>query len=234
VAERRNQAKPDCVRASVQGFNTMALSDQLKRNIDAQPELGTICQLADHLDAVLAMGEDMVKQSVIVVPLASGDANDTIAARQHALTGFARALRALELGIMSRLIQARLRAMELRPVHPGFSALIGLFLGGTAAFADASTTDLNRLGDISVSALASGPDVLQFFISRNVVPDTVRSLGQVTELACTEQYLLAEQIQLGPLLDMIAQFLESLDLAFNLYIEPADVTAVSTPIAAVS
>ena len=186
----------------------------------AAPQLGSIYRLADHLDATLAMGEDLLQQKLDVAVLAAGDAHRAISVRNQAISQFARAVRALELGITSRLLQARLRAAEVRDVDPRFSPVLGLLVGGTAVLADAAAGRDGGLGDISQSALMGGPEVLQFLKTRSLLAGGIVSLGTVAALAVTDDYLLAAQIPLGTLLDMIAQVLDTLDLAFDLYAEP--------------
>lgn len=183
-------------------------------------DLIAIYQLADHLDATLAMGEDLMKETIDVAPLAEGDANAAIMARQSALTEFARRVRTLELGMTARLLQARVRATEIADVHPKFAPLIKLFIGGTAPLADAAARIGEGLGDISELALASGPDVLSFLASRSVVGGDAVTQSAVSALAVSNDYVLMQTIHLGTLLDMVAQFLDSLDLAFDLYGEP--------------
>ena len=186
----------------------------------ATADLAPVYALADHLDATLAMAEDLVKQSLDVAPLVAGDANAAIERRHRAISEFARTVRALELGITARLLQARARAIEVRHLHPRFEPFIALLIGGTAPLADAAAGRDRGLGDISATALLSGPDVLAFLTSRSLVEGTPLSLATMTTVNAGEDYLLAAAIHLGTLLDMIAQFLDSLELAFDLYAAP--------------
>ena len=166
------------------------------------------------------MGEDLMRQSVEIAPLTAGDAHASIEQRHRALAGFARTIRALELGMTARLVQARARAVEVRDIHPRFAPLIGLFIGGIAALVDAAAGRDGGLGDTSKTALTSGPDVRAFLTSRGLLDASVQSLAGPINIAVTEDYLVAERIHLGTLLDMIAQLLESMDLAFDIYAEP--------------
>ena len=186
-------------------------------------DLAPIYRLADHLDATLAMGEDLLRQSTAAAPSIAGDATAQIAARQCTFTEFTRRIRALELAMTAHVLQARSRATEVRHLHAQFAPLIGLFVGGTAALADAAAGRDGGLGDISATALNSGPDVLEFLASRAMIDPTTRSLAGLTTLAISDDYLLAARIHLGTLLDMIAQFLDSLDLSFDIYAEPSQV-----------
>lgn len=179
-----------------------------------------IYRLADYLDAALAMGEDFLRQSLDLKSLAPGDGNAAIVSRQQQVFAFAQTARTLELGLTAQLLIARTRAVAVRNLHPQFAGIVGLFVGGTAALADAAAGVGAGLGDISDLALSGGPDVLAYLKSRALVgPDEI-SLGGLNRLAVTEDFLLAETIHLGTLMDMIAAFLDALDLAFDLYAEP--------------
>jgi len=187
-------------------------------------DLGTIYRLADHLDATLAIGEDLLRQSIVVAPLTPGDESTAIAHRHREISEFARTVRALELAITARVLQARARAVEVQHTHAKFLPLIRLFVGGTAALADAVASQGSGygdgLGDVTKAALTGGPQILAFLCNRGILPATEASLASIARLAVTEDYRLAEGVLLGTLMDMIAQFLESLDLAFDLYAEP--------------
>ncbi len=183
----------------------------------SKPDLAAIYSLADHLDAALALGEDLLRLTLAVAPLAAGDTTTAIALRQRQISAFVRRIRALELGMTARVLQARARAIEVREVHPRFSPLIGLFVGGTAPLADAASA--RQLGDISELALATGPEVLAFLNTRGLIEAAVASLAGIDTLKVSDDYLLATHIHLGTLMDMIAQFAQSLELAFDLYAE---------------
>jgi hypothetical protein len=197
-----------------------AAARQLKHSTPPAAHLGSIYRLADHLDATLALGEDFLRQSLDLATVGAGDAHATIMARQNALSAFARTLRALELGITSRLLQARLRAKEVRDDHQQFAPLLGLFIGGTAPLADAAAGLDGGLGNIAANALMGGTQIADFLSSRGLIETGVQSLASIQMLAATEDYLVAERIHLGTLLDMVARSLEALDLAFDLYAEP--------------
>ena len=126
----------------------------------------------------------------------------------------------MELAIVARMLQARLRATEVRYLHPRFAPLIGLFIGCTAALADAAAGLEGGLGDTSATALMSGPDVRAFLISRGLLEASAPSLAMLAELTASEDYLLAERIHLGTLMDMISSLLDAMDFAFDLYAAP--------------
>jgi hypothetical protein len=202
-------------------------SPSLAPKVSAASALGGVYRLADHLDATLALAEDLLGQTCIIRALAAGDVHEAITERNRSIMQFARTVRAQELSIVSRLIQARTRASELRSVDPRFAPLLALFVGATAVLADAAAGRDGGLGDVSPSALTNGPDVLHFLTSRAVLEPGAISLGNVGALPVTENYLLSAQIHLGTLMDMVAQLLETLDLAFDLYAEPRKETAAA-------
>lgn len=170
-------------------------------------EAGPALMLADHLDATLAMAEDLARLGL----------PDTSNGQCTAVLTFAQQARALELGIVARLIQARKRAEELDTRHDDLRRLVASFVGGTAVVADAAAADGQGFGDTSLHALSSGAAALAFLKSRGVVAVDVAVIDDVKVAAIGEDYLAAEMIHLGTLMDMLAAFLNALDVAFELY-----------------
>lgn len=184
-------------------------------------EIGPVLMLADHLDATLAMAEDL-SRLIASEPVAGLDG---LAAgrRSSAVVAFAQQARALELGITARILQARKRAQALEPEQADIRRLIASFVGGTAVVADAVAADGEGLGDTGLLALATGSAALRFLKTRGVVAEDVAVMDDIGALAVGEDYLAAGLIHLGTLMDMVAGFLDALDLAFDLYgpLEPA-------------
>ncbi len=184
------------------------------------PDLSAIYSLADHLDASLALGEDLLSQALAMPGTAAGDTHSALFHRQQNLSEFARRVRALELAMTARLLQARARAITLRQETTTFTPLITLFVGGTVPLAEAAVGHAGGLGDVSKLALANGPDILAFLRSRALAD--AQSLSDVCDLRVDNDYLLAGNIHLGTLLDMIATFLDTLERTFPLFPEPSE------------
>ena len=172
-------------------------------------ELGPVLMLADHLDATLALAEDLVALKL------NEQKPDEPDPRSPAVVGFAQKVRALELGITSRLIQARRRGKELVLPQQEIMRLVDVFVGGTAIVENAVSAD--ALGETEALALATGPAALDFLKMRGVVAQDLAVMDDIDALAVGEEYAALGMLPLGPLMDMMAAVLDALDLAFDLY-----------------
>ena len=171
--------------------------------------------LGDHLDAALAAGEDLMSTTLeINAPNALGGVE--LDERQAALAEFITRMRALEAGLVARLVQARRRADEL----PRDADLKPLFvcLSGTVVLLDA----VQEFGDPSGIAFDSRPDGFRFLRDRGLVPPDAGSLPMSGTLVADEEYMIAGRIRLGSLMDLVAAFLDALDMRFSLYDEEPD------------
>ena len=183
--------------------------------------------LGDHLDAALAMGEDLLTERVALAE-AEQKLNMARLVRQNGeLADFLDSVRTLELSLIARLLQARRRAEEVKRSESRLKPLISLFVGGTAALVDAA----EELGDTTNAAFDTGDAAQAFLRSRGLIARDTASLAQLSQLSVSEDFLVAGRIRLGTLLDLVATFLDTLDVMFELY---QDEPAVETGSAAVS
>jgi hypothetical protein len=174
-----------------------------------------ICLLGDHLDAALAMGEDLLVENV---PLAEPTQHLTVTrlARQNRdIAEFLQNVRTLELAMTSRLLQARKRAEDLKRSESRLRPLIALFVAGTAPLHDAAA----ELGDTTEQDFQTGDVPSAFLRSRGLIARDAAGLQGLDKLKVSEEYLVSGRIRLGTLLDLVATFLDSLDLMFDLYSE---------------
>lgn len=168
--------------------------------------------LGDHLDAALAAGEDLMSTVLAAdPPSASGGLSDH-EERQAALAEFIARLRALEAGLVARVVQARRRADEL-PRDADIKPLVSLFQSGTVELLDA----VREFGDPSGAAFDSGADGFRFLRQRGLIAPDAGSLPLTGTLAADENYLVAGRVRLGSLMDLLAAFLDALDMRFSLY-----------------
>ena len=180
-----------------------------------EPTAG-IFLLSDHLDAALAMGEDLLTEKA---PLAEPTQHLTVTrlARQNCdIAEFLKNVRTLELAMTARLLQARKRAEDLKRGEHRLRPLIALFAAGTAALDDAAT----ELGDTTQHDFDTGDVASAFLRSRGLIARDAAGLEGLSQLAVGEDYLVAGRIRLGTLLDLVATFLDTLDLMFDLYSAP--------------
>ena len=173
----------------------------------------TIFLLSDHLDAALAMGEDLLTERVVLAEAEQKLNMSRLLRQTGEVADFLDGVRTLELSLIARLLQARRRAEEIKRSETRLKPLISLFVGGTAALVDAA----EELGDTTNQAFDTGDAAQAFLRSRGVLARDAAGLEQLSQLTVTEEFLVAGRIRLGTLLDLVATFLDTLDVMFDLY-----------------
>lgn len=171
--------------------------------------------LADHLDGVLAAGEDLLAARCYPQPRRDGGGAGPALT---ALPAFVAHLRALERTTIMHGLQARQRARDVRKVDRRFGPLAALFLAGTMSLVDAAS----ELGDATECDFRMGDDTVCFFRSRAMIAADAGSLERMPSLAVTESFRIAGCVELGPLLDLVATFAHVLDQHYELYSEDAE------------
>lgn len=184
--------------------------------------------LGDHLDAALAMGEDMLTEKVALADAAEQLTTARLVRQNRELSDFLTITRTLELSLTARLLQARKWTEDLRRRETRLKPLVGLFIGGTAPLVDAA----QELGDTTTHDFETGDTAIAFLRSRGLIARDAAGLEGLASLAVTEDYLVAGRIRLGTLMDLIATFLDTLDLMFDLYGEPVQPTDQREPLSA--
>jgi hypothetical protein len=185
----------------------------------ATPKHPGIYLLGDHLDAALAMGEDLLTERVALADAGQQPTTARVVRQNRELAQFLTVVRTLELSMTARLLQARKRADEMRRGDSRLKPLIALFVAGTAPLVDAAL----ELGDTTIHDFETGDTATAFLRSRALIARDAAGLEGLAQLAITEDYLVAARIRLGTLLDLVATFLDTLDLLYDLYgDEPAD------------
>jgi hypothetical protein len=178
----------------------------------------SIYLLGDHLDAALAMGEDLLTEKVALdTPAGKSPLRDWMRQNRD-LNDFLTTVRTLEYAMTARLLQARKRAEELKRSENRLRPLIALFVAGTAPLADAAA----ELGDTDARDFQSADAALTFLRGRGLLAADAAGLEGLSRLAISEDYQIAGRIRLGTLLDLVATFLDTLDLLFDLYVDAAD------------
>lgn len=169
--------------------------------------------LGDHLDAILAAGEDLTATTLKLAPPTVGGGVAELEARQTALASFISRLRTLEAALVARVLQARRRAEEIPRPDAHMKPLISLFLSGTAILLDA----VEEYGDPSGIAFHAGVDGFYFLRDRGLIAPDAASLPVSGSLAADDSYVVVGRVSLGPLMDLTSTFLDALDMRFNLY-----------------
>ncbi len=164
--------------------------------------------VADNLDAALASGEDLIAASGNWI---TGEPSDPgVAGTQRwALSRF----RAHELNLVGRLVQAREHIEELGGEAPRFRPLARLFVAATDDL-DAAFPELNEQVEANFE---TGGGMTAYLRSRGLVDAEAPGLGPDERPEIGDTFLVAGKVQLGVCLDLISEFLDALDVAFDLY-----------------
>lgn len=177
--------------------------------------------LADHLDAVLAMGEDLLALRQPLDRRVDGDprpvAMHALVVQQRQVIDFVKAVRTLELGMTARLLQARKLAVEFRRSQTSMKTVVDLFHGGTAVIEDA-----DEVASAVVERFDTGEAAMAFLRTRAIIAADAPGLVGTESLGVSEDALMLGQIRLGAIMDLVARFLDALDAVFDLYPEASD------------
>lgn len=167
--------------------------------------------LADHLDAVLAAGEDVL--TLRTEPVALSEAATASLERAIRQRRTVERLRALEFALIARLLQARARAQELAKLDERVRPVAALFLSGSAAFADAA----DDIGDLASSAFHTGHECIGYLRSRGLIAADAPGLGVTEELIISAHLLVAGLVPLAAIMDLVATFLDTLESFYELF-----------------
>jgi hypothetical protein len=170
--------------------------------------------LADHLDAALAAGEDLLKTTL---SWNAGDArSDGLTEQRREERQAVEASRTLEMVLVARVLKARESAQELAKIESQFKVVARLFASGTEVVADAS----RELADATSLAFDAGSGITGYLRTRGLIAEEDACPLEAASLTITEQFLVAGRMNLGALLDLIAMFLDTLETHYELYDQP--------------
>jgi hypothetical protein len=184
---------------------------------------GNIGLIADHLDAALAAGEDLLALKLAPAADLAASEDDPGAGLRDLV---AMAVRH-EATILAHVLQARRRSDDLARQKGPLRALSKLFAANTAGLLDI----VAQHGDRVKEGFDGGADPIVFLRKRGVLAESQAGLSRFTGLAIPEHYRIGGAVELGPLLDLVSSFLDVLDQQFDLYpAEPQEaVEAVAEP-----
>ncbi len=139
----------------------------------------SIYLLGDHLDAALAMGEDLLTEKVALADAAQPLTMARLVRQNRELSEFLTTVRTLELSLTARLLQARKRAEEMRRREVRLKPLIALFVAGTAPLVDAAM----ELGDTTMRDFDTGDTAFAFLRSRALIARDAAGLERLVRSA---------------------------------------------------
>ncbi len=173
----------------------------------------SVYMLADHLDAALAAGEDLVARGHDWKSLAEASEGDTaFAVAQRAI---AEDVRSFELMLIARILKAREHARALGSLDKRFTAVANLFVSGTVLLLDA----VEECGDARADDFETGDGVVAYVRARGLISPEAANVINPAQLTIDDNFLVAKRLGLGPLMDMAAAFLDALDVQYDLFVE---------------
>ena len=179
----------------------------------------SVYMLADHLDAALAAGEDIMARGSQWRALAEtrGDPAEFVV-RQRKIVD---EIRVLELVLVGRILKARTHALTLAEYDDRFHVVGKLFASGTAILLDA----VEESGDARSTDFDTADEVIAYVRSRGLIAPDAAVVRRAADLTIDDTFLVAKRMALGPLLDMAAAFLDALDVQYELFVEEAPAVA---------
>jgi len=195
-----------------------------------QPRLApaSVYLLAEHLDAALAAGEDLmgVRYAWAGPPPRAREEIDAIRAGQRTAV---EKIRTFELALLSRLLMGRDWAVAVAGEDERFGALARLYVAGTETLVDA----VEECGDTTAVDFDTGNDLMAYLRSRGLIAEDAPALADAATIAADESFLVARRAPLGVLLDLVATFLDALEAVFDLFAEvDGDGEQTARPLAA--
>jgi len=173
------------------------------------PEDRRIYLLADHLDAVLAAGEDL--------KCLYHDRFETALFEKRSqslgLEAFVAKARKVEFAAMGRIKLASAYAESVAQRDDRIAILARLFVAGTRIVIDS----IDDLCDSERHAFCNGFDPFVYLRGRGLIAEDCSCLNIIERIEIDDSFLLAERIELGALLDMCSRFLDLLDKHFDLF-----------------
>lgn len=166
--------------------------------------------LAEHLDMTLAAVEDL--QACQPTFIAS-NAQRVGAPAQLSTSRYVNDLRQHEMAAIVHVARARELTRELVRRDSRFATLGGLFVGGTAALDEAVARIIDKTGN----DFATGGDPIGYLRTRGMIDEEAGGLAPDQPLAVSDEFRLAGSIEIGPLVELVDTFLNTIELHFDLF-----------------
>lgn len=197
-------------------MQTETPKDQLPYCFWARPSSpACVYLLADHLDAILAASEDMTK--ITITWNSANSTEEECGIRDlNALHASVDDLRSLELTLVARVLKSRERAEELVRADPRLKLMAKLYLSGTATILDA----IQELTDDVSSDFNAGDATLAYLRARELLAADVAAPADGATLKVTEAFPVGRRIRLATLMNLVAQFLDTVELYHDIYTGP--------------
>lgn len=175
----------------------------------------SVCLLAEHLDAVLAAGEDLVCVRYVWsgAPPRARESIEALRAGQRATI---ERIRLIELALLCRLMKGREWATVVGREREALWLIARLYVAGTASLVDA----IAECADTTGIDFDTGDDLTAYVRGRGLIAEDAPALADSAPICVDESFLVARRVPLGVLLDLVATFLDALEGEFELFAEP--------------
>ena len=134
--------------------------------------------LADHLDAILSCGEDLLSTP----PLSVSDETASTVSSPNDRRSFVETMRTLEVRIVSRVLMARDLADAVRRTDRRFTPMADMFQSGTVPLADAAA----ELADSTGPDFLTGNDAIAYLRNRRNLPWPSAHIGRCGAAHCSD------------------------------------------------
>lgn len=183
----------------------------------------SVMLLADILETIEVTADELLDQRFAPLELETTDADgDTLV--QHRLTAlraFVRQVRDLELTLLTKLEQARVRARTVARSDWRLRPIMSLFTAGTQALADHIASPQGR----EAMRFDGGAEVFPFLRSRELLAPMAEHYDGTAELLVTDSFRLLGLIKLRDLMERCEVALNALDAHYDLYQWPSEETS---------
>jgi hypothetical protein len=165
--------------------------------------------LAEHLDATLAAIEDLRATT----PSIAMPSPQRPGLPRPSLAGWVRRLERHEASALLRVERARALTEAAMAADSRLETLGKLFLAGTAALDEAVKSFTDRTGH----AFQTGGDALAYLRQRGVLHAEAGTMSITEATRIGDDFRLAGIIEVEPLADLVATFLDTLDIHYDLF-----------------
>jgi hypothetical protein len=168
--------------------------------------------LADNLDAALAAGEDIMT-AALTWETGAGRDGDMIAVTRAAQRAAIENVRSLEQILIARVLKSRERSEEIAKRDPRFATVARLYNGGTAILIES----VGDFGHPSAVNFESGGGLVAYLRDRGLIADDAAGPAEGQTFKFRDDFLIAGRIRLGTLLDLVAMYLDTLEIHYDLF-----------------
>ncbi len=179
----------------------------------AKPDIDAVHLLADHLEAVLGLTDELKACSYVPHAASLEASSAQILDDLARLSTFVERLQTIELAIATKLGHARKSADRLARSDAKLKPFAMLFLAGTAALSEA----LPRITDPSEDIFNHSDQPITFLKRRAMLLPERGTIEGIASLRPDGGYLLLSLVALGALVELIETSLTTLDTHYGIY-----------------